>query len=253
MTERPLHEMNPTSRFTDRVSDYVKFRPAYPIAAVDGVLAGLPSPCDAADVGAGTGIFARMLGDRGVRAIAIEPNAAMREAARVHPSVEMRSGRAESTGLAEASVDLVTCAQAFHWFDADVALAEFHRILHRRGRLALVWNDRDPADPVATAYRDAIRSVGGVHPSEARSFDPAILVAGGRFAKPLLREYAYEQALDESGFVGRAMSASYAPNQGEPAEELKCLLRRAHQSLRGGDHLVRMKYITRVWTAESVP
>jgi len=245
--------MNPTSRFTDRVSDYVKCRPAYPAAAVDGVLAGLPSPCDAADVGAGTGIFTRMLAERGAKVVAIEPNAAMREACESHSSVECRPGRAEATGLAAASFDLVTCAQAFHWFKAGSALAEFHRILRRRGRLALVWNDRDPTDPVAQAYRDAIRSVGGVHPSEARSFDPAVLVAEGRFVQPRLQEYSHEQVLDESGFVGRAMSASYAPNQGEPAEKLKGLLKAAHHALRGDDHLVRMKYITRVWTAESVP
>src|SRR5689334_17665803 len=111
-----FHEMNPTGRFSDRAGDYARFRPTYPAAAIDAVLDGLTPPITAADVGAGTGISATLLADRGVRVFAIEPNAAMRASAAPNPLVEWREGSAERTSLADHSVDLVLCAQAFHWF-----------------------------------------------------------------------------------------------------------------------------------------
>ncbi len=253
MREERLHEMDPTGRFTDRAVDYAKHRPSYPARAVDLVMRGLGSQPLVADIGAGTGIFARLVGERGARVIGIEPNAAMLGAADRHDGVEYRLGRAEATGMPPSSVDAVTCAQSFHWFDAEAALVEFQRILRPHGRLALVWNDRDPSDPVASAYREAIRAVGGVHPSEARAFDPSVVSAGGLFSPPALHELGHEQLLSEEGFIGRAMSASYAPNTGESAQELKRRLRDAHRRLKDEEGLVRMRYITRVYTAESVP
>jgi ubiquinone/menaquinone biosynthesis C-methylase UbiE len=88
-----------------------------------------------ADVGPGTGIFTRLLLETGARVIGIEPNGPMRAAAERRilgePRFESKNGRAEATGLADASVDLVTAAQAFHWFEPSAARAEFVRILRR--------------------------------------------------------------------------------------------------------------------------
>jgi 2-polyprenyl-3-methyl-5-hydroxy-6-metoxy-1,4-benzoquinol methylase len=76
-----LHTLNPLDRFSDRAADYVKYRPSYPMAAIDIILEGLgQTPLVAADIGAGTGISSRLLADRGVRVLAIDPNAAMRAA-----------------------------------------------------------------------------------------------------------------------------------------------------------------------------
>ena len=113
-----LWDLDPTGRFADRASDYVKYRPSYPASAIDAVLGGCgePSSLHAADIGAGTGISARLLGDRGVRMVAVEPNAAMRNSAEPHPGVVFHDGTAEVTNLNDAAVDLVLCAQAFHWF-----------------------------------------------------------------------------------------------------------------------------------------
>src|SRR4051812_29902068 len=141
MGDPRLFQMNPTERFSDRARDYVRFRPSYPSEAIDEVLRGLPAGIVCADVGAGTGISARLVADRGVKVIAVEPNAAMRGAATPHELVEWRAGTAEATGLGTAAVDLVVCAQAFHWFDPARALEEFHRILRPGGRVALMWND----------------------------------------------------------------------------------------------------------------
>jgi len=149
----PLHELAPTTRFSDRAADYVRYRPDYPAAAIDRMLAGLRTPPEivAADVGAGTGISARRLAERGARVWAVEPNAEMRAAAAPHPLVTWHDGTAEATGLDRASVDLVLCAQAFHWFRPPEAVAEFARILRPGGRLAIVWNRRDRSDPLTWA------------------------------------------------------------------------------------------------------
>lgn len=248
----PLHEMNPTGRFTDRAGDYVKYRPTYPAGAIDAVFDGLGDVARlvVADIGAGTGISSRLLAERGAQVIAVEPNAAMRGASERHPRVEWREGTGEATGLATASVDVVVCAQAFHWMRQEEALREFSRVLRPRGRLALMWNERDRGDAVMRGYREAILTVGGEHPAELRPFDPGVVGRSGVFGEARLVECANEQRLDEAGLIGRAMSASYAPNGGEGRERLVELLRALHRAHRGADGLVTLKYVTRVWVAE---
>ena len=150
------------ARFDDRASDYVRYRPSYPVAAIDWILEGVGPPATlvAADVGAGTGISARLLGDRGVRVLAIEPGVKMRGAAAAHPRVTWVGGTAEATGLATGAVGLVLAAQAFHWFRPPQAIAEFARILHQAGRLAIMWNRRNETDPLTAGYGQAIVAAG---------------------------------------------------------------------------------------------
>src|SRR5580765_6137898 len=118
--------LDTVTRFNDRADDYVRYRPTYPANAVDAILEhlGPPARLMAADVGAGTGISARLLGDRGVRVTAIEPGENMRRAAAPHPRVRWVAGRAESTGLKSEAFDLVLSAQSFHWFRPPDALLE---------------------------------------------------------------------------------------------------------------------------------
>lgn len=248
----PLHEMNPTGRFADRAKDYVKYRPTYPTAAIDAVLEGLDDPTrlTVADIGAGTGISSRLLADRGVRVIAVEPNGPMRESAEPHPRVEFRDGSAEKTGLPDRSVDLVVAAQAFHWFKAEEALAEFARILKPGGRLVIMWNARDNADPFTSGYIQAIRAVGGEHPAEMREFHPGITTAGGQFSDLRLFETPHEQRLDFDGLVGRATSASYVPKDGERLAELKRLFRALFDTYKDSAGMVSLKYTTRVYRGE---
>ena len=120
------NERDTVERFNDRAADYIRYRPTYPAEAVEAILDGLGEAgrIVAADVGAGTGISARLFGDRGVRVIAIEPGEAMRRAATPHPNVVWVAGRAEATGLASRTADLVLCAQSFHWFRTAGALTE---------------------------------------------------------------------------------------------------------------------------------
>ena len=153
-----LHQMAPQSRFTNRAEDYARYRPSYSSAIIDCILQGLNTDrLIAADIGAGTGISSRLLADRGVKTIAVEPNAAMREAAREHYLVEWNDGNAENTKLPDAKVDLITCFQAFHWFNPEPTLKEFARILKSKGRLAAVWHNRDRDDKFTSEYSELTR------------------------------------------------------------------------------------------------
>jgi SAM-dependent methyltransferase len=249
MHDHELHELNPTGRFSDRADDYRRYRPDYPAAAIDSVLRGLGDPASltGADVGAGTGISALALAERGVRVIAVEPNAAMRAATQPHSRVEWRDGTAEATTLEGASVDFVLCAQAFHWFRAPEALAEFQRVLKPGGRLALMWNNRDRADPFTREFIAAIHAVNGESLVEQRAFDPAVIAASGRFDEPHVEEFPHSQTLDLAGVIGRATSASYVAKEGPELERLKTLLAEAYERHRDANGHVTLRYRTHVY------
>ena len=255
MTQEPpidLAALNPTGRFSDRAEDYRRYRPDYPAAALDAILEGLgdPSRLVAADVGAGTGISARQLAARGVRVVAVEPNAEMRAAAIPHERVEWRAGAAEATGLPAGGVGLVLCAQAFHWFRAPEALAEFHRVLEPHGRLALMWNARERDDPTTRAYTEAIHAVNGEHPVERIPFEPATVATGGLFTPPEARRFPHAQALGLEGLLGRAASASYVPKEGERCARLHALLRALWERDHDARGLITLRYRTDVFCAE---
>jgi len=247
----PSDELDSVRRFSDRVSDYVRFRPGYPAAAVDLMLEGLAAPerIVAADVGAGTGISARLLGDRGVTVVAIEPGDDMRQAASRHAHVRWMAGRAEAMGLRAGTFDLVLCAQSFHWFLALDALAEFGRILKRDGRLALVWNRRSQDDPMTVGYRQAIVDVGGDTEAERMSFDPTVVARSGLFTPVDRTCVPNVQRLDLEGLVGRARSASYVPKGGPAGARLVEMLRALHDRYADPDGFVTVVYETEVFRA----
>ena len=247
-----LHRDNPALRFSDRVDDYVKYRPSYPTAAVDAVLESLGDPhrLTAADIGAGTGIFARLLGDRGVHVLGIEPNAQMRSAAAPHPMIDMRNGTAEQTGLQSGSVGLVVCAQAFHWFDPVPALAEFHRILKPRGRVALIWNDRDEADPFTREYGRLILEASDNHPAARRFDHQHPLRESSLFTGYRELIFPSAQSVDADALIGRARSASYCPKDGPAWEHLRTallILQTQHADTAGQ---TRLSYQARAYVAQ---
>ncbi|MGJ5672029.1 MAG: class I SAM-dependent methyltransferase [Nostochopsis sp.] len=250
----PLHTFNPLTRFSDRVEDYVKYRPSYPVAAIDKILENLISLSQlvAADIGAGTGISSRLLGDHGVNVIAIEPNAAMREAAEPHPLVEFRDGTAEITNLSDASVDLVTCFQAFHWFKPEQSLSEFRRILKPSGRLAVVWNNRDQEDALTREYSRLVREASNYHPAESRMKMVEPLLITKNFVNVRESNFVYQQELDLTAFIGRATSASYVPRQGQAYEQLISGLQELYQNFCDERGFVHMVYCTSVQLAEPV-
>ena len=250
----PLHTLNPLNRFSDRAEDYVKYRPSYPADAIDIILEGLGenSQLVAADIGAGTGIASRLLAERGVNVIGIEPNVAMREAAKPHPFIEFRDGTAEFTQLPDNSVDLVTCFQAFHWFNPEPTLLEFHRILKPSARLAVVWNNRDREDALTTEYSRIVREASNNHPAESRMQSVEPLLVTPHFIN--IREYnfTYRQQLDLTGLIGRAMSVSYLPREGSAYEQLIDNFQKLYQRFRDKNGFVYMVYRTSVHLGEVI-
>jgi SAM-dependent methyltransferase len=249
----------PTERFSNRAHDYHQHRPSYPRAAIACLVEawGLGAEHRVADIGSGTGIFTRQLLEAGLDVYAVEPNDAMRQAAeeglgaepRFHPRFHSVAGSAEATGLAAGSIDAVTVAQAFHWFDADAFQRECQRILRPPGRVALVWNRRDMSTPFGREYEAILqrfgtdyREVGHMRLDESDVFER--FFAGGTFE---VHSFPYAQQHDWEGLVGRVRSASYAPAPGDPHDEpMLAALRELFDRLQEGGS-VRFDYETLVY------
>lgn len=257
MTDRhrpSANSLRPTERFSDRVSDYLRFRPGYPPELLECLRrqCGLIAKWVIADVGSGTGLLAKLFLENGNRVIGIEPNAAMRNAGkeflRAYKQFSSREGRAEETGLPAGSVDLVAAGQAFHWFDRQRARMEFERILKPRGWVALVWNERLTTTPFLADYEQLLhryapdyaqvdhRNVG--EEALAEFFHP------GHFRQEV---FFIRQQFDWEGVQGRWLSSSYVPAAGQPGheamrQELRAMFGRYQQ-----DGQVDWEYKTRVY------
>ena len=248
----PLYTMNPLNRFCDRAGDYAKYRPSYPSAAIDTILEGLGSPSQlvAADVGAGTGISARLLAERRVRVLAIEPNVAMRQAAQFHPLVQFQDATAETTNLPDASVNLVACFQAFHWFNPKPTLQEFHRILKSPGRLPIVWNERSSHDEFTASYTRLLQIASNYHPAEEHRVTIEPLLSSPLFSNVQNYTFVYKQEVDLAGLIGRATSSSYIPREGVLHQQLVSSLQQLYESTCNEHGLVRLVYRTLVYLAQ---
>ena len=250
----PLHTLNPLNRFSDRVEDYVKYRPSYPTAAIDKILENLTLPITVADIGAGTGISSRLLADRNMKVIAIEPNPEMRNAGIKDstPLVEWKDGTAENTNLPEASVDLVTCFQAFHWFTPEPSLAEFYRILKPQGKLAVVYNNRDKNDEFTAEYSRIVREASKNHPAEAKLKSVEPLAETTYFKNFQEYNFVYQQELDLTGLIGRAMSVSYLTKSGKAYEQVVSDLENLYQQFKNQQGFVYMTYFTSAHLGETM-
>lgn len=226
---------NSVDRFSDRVSNYVKYRPDYPREVI-GYLedeCGLAQDSVVADIGCGTGISSRMFLEHGNQVYGVEPNKGMREAA-----IELLSpfsrftpvdGTAEATTLPDDSVDIVVAAQAFHWFDPSRTRLEFIRILRPGGHIVLIWNERSlDANEFHVEYEQLLLKYGKDY-AQVRHDDLQRLDLNSFFPRPY-KEASFEnfQVFDFEGVKGRMLSASYMPNEDDerfPAmiEELRSL------------------------------
>jgi SAM-dependent methyltransferase len=221
-----MNDLRSTERFSDRVEDYVRYRPDYPRALVDWLHGlGVHPGWTVADVGAGTGISSKLFLDAGHRVTAVEPNAAMREAATRWLGGEERfhavDGTAEATGLGDGSVDLVIAAQAFHWFDKEKVRAEFARVLSPHGLAVVFWNSRRlTGTPFLEGYERLLLEYGLDYRGVAERYtdDASMERWYGRGFRGMA-SFPHGQKLDYDALLGRLMSSSYAPKPGHPNHE----------------------------------
>ncbi|MFM4826073.1 class I SAM-dependent methyltransferase [Aeromonas bivalvium] len=225
--------MDNSERFSSRVEAYVKYRPGYPAAMLDFLARELAMgpKAQVADIGAGTGILTALLAPRVAQVWAVEPNDGMRAAAEAllagAGNVGWSRGSAEATGLAAGSVDLITVAQAFHWFDRAAFKAECRRLLRPGGRVALIWNDRLCNTPFLQAYEAGLRAYSADYEEvNHRNLGEADFRA---FFEGEYRLSCFDnsQWFDLDGVLGRFNSSSYAPVAGTRAhDEMTALIRR---------------------------
>lgn len=215
--------------FSSKVVDYVASRPDYPAALFEALRTDchLQAGAVVADIGAGTGLLTQGLLAQGYTVTAIEPSDSMRAAAdhalaRI-AGYSSAAGTAERLPLPDASVDLITAAQAFHWFDIAAARAEFLRVLKPQGHVVLVWNDRVPSDPLHIALDALFAQYGGAKRSamlahDERSEVPAFFGAN----TPLERTWPHAHHLDEAALLSLVFSRSYMPDRQSSLGQQAC-------------------------------
>ncbi|MEM7716054.1 MAG: methyltransferase domain-containing protein [Cyanobacteria bacterium P01_A01_bin.68] len=251
----PLYNLNPLTRFCEKAGNYNKYRPPYPDAVVNKILEGLTlnNQFVAADIGAGTGISARQIASKGIKVIAVEPNAAMREVAESHQGVEWRNGTAEATNLPDASVDLITCFQAFHWFKPEPTLLEFRRILKPQGRLAVVFRDFNLDDEFTRVYDQFICKFEESCPSGTLSYKIEPLKNNLDFQYLDCYTFPYKQELDLSSLIGLAQSVSFISSAETVQKQLVDGLEQLHQRFCDRNGFVYLDYSNKVHLANVEP
>src|SRR5271157_3335092 len=245
---------SPTARFSDRVENYVRYRPGYPSEVLDLLRAecGLQPSHFIADIASGTGLFTRLLLENGNSVFAVEPNLEMREMGghllESYPKLVSVAGTAEETTLRSASVDFVTAAQAAHWFDLPRARAEFARILKPDGWCVLIWNERRTAStPFLREYEELLMTYGTDYKEVRHERTTAIIHEFFAPAPFEERVFDLRQQFDYEGTAGRLLSSSYAPLEGHPNYEamMQELQRIFHAHAADGQ--VEFEYNTRVY------
>ena len=246
---------NSTSRFSDRVDNYIKYRPGYPLEVLEHLKTncGLTADSLIADIGSGTGISSRLFLDQHNTVYGVEPNQEMRHAAekllQEYTHFHSIDATAEKTHLPADSFDFIIAGQAFHWFNHELARQEFQRIIHPDGWVVLIWNERQTdTTPFLIDYEQLLldfatdyKQVNHTNLSRedfARFFHPHQLHTA---------TIPSQQSFDLESLTGRLLSSSYAPNIGQPGyrETLERLQEIFHQHQVNGT--VDFKYDTNLY------
>jgi SAM-dependent methyltransferase len=214
--------VDPTKRFSDRVENYIKYRPGYPPAVIE-VLSeecALTPRSMIADIGSGTGLLSELFLTNGNRVFGVEPNAAMRGAGEKflerYSKFKSIEGSAEATTLPDNDVDFVVAGQAFHWFDQKLTRNEFLRILEPAGWVVLIWNERrTDSTPFLREYEQMLLKFGTDYQEvrHERVYQDVETFFSPREFK--LRTFDNPQLFDFQGVKGRLLSSSYVPAPGQ--------------------------------------
>jgi ubiquinone/menaquinone biosynthesis C-methylase UbiE len=215
---------NTVERFSNRVANYVKYRPGYPPEVLELFKRemGLTKDSVLADIGSGTGLSTRPFLENGNTVYGVEPNAAMRQAAEDYlkefPNFISYDGTAEATQLDDASIDFVTAAQAFHWFDPEKTRIEFTRILKPGGYIALIWNERqlDTTEFLREYEKLLLKYASDYEKVRHENIDDEKLKT---FFETAYNHATFPnfQKFDFAGLRGRLLSSSYMPAEDNPS------------------------------------
>ncbi len=213
-----------SEKFTGKASVYKKYRPGYPAEYIDYLAEynSLGPQSVIADIGSGTGKLSRQLLGRGLKVICVEPNADMRSAAEAelgsYIGFTSLNGTAEHTGLKGGSVDLVTAAQAFHWFDKELFKAECKRVLKEGASVALVWNSREEGSQFIKENAKIMKRFCPLFKGFSGGIgeDPEVFEAFFKNGAYEYRVFRNDLQYDLGGFIGGTLSASYALSETSP-------------------------------------
>ena len=218
--------LDPTKRFSNRVDNYLRYRPRYPpeIIPLLNKECGLTPDSLIADIGSGTGFLAELFLRNGNRVLGVEPNAEMRAAGEQllaqYANFTSVEATAENTSLPDSSVDFVTAGQAFHWFNRAKARSEFALILKPNGWVAIVWNGYNPErTPLLKGYHEALLRYGTDYREVRREIEDTHIDKFFTSSEYKAARFSFQQSFDFEAFKGRTLSASYAPQVGEPNYE----------------------------------
>ncbi|MGD6966304.1 class I SAM-dependent methyltransferase [Rossellomorea vietnamensis] len=206
------------NEFNNKTKEYTIGRPSYPIEVLSTIRElGINEHSSIADIGAGTGLLTNLLGELGCEVLAIEPNEHMLEECEKYcvnnRNIKFINSTAEETALKEDSVDIITIAQAFHWFDKPLCKKEFQRILKEDGHVIILFNEMQLDSQLAKEYRSILHEYKVKTNAGISDFDPdkeKFDFFGQDYTK---RYYDNWHTLTEEGFVGGALSLSYTPSK----------------------------------------
>lgn len=214
--------MDYKQRFSSRVENYIKYRPSYPEEVITTLQLeiGLMENDVVADIGSGTGISAKLFLENGNTVYGVEPNEPMRKAAEgllsEYKQFHSVHGSAEVTNLEDNSIDLIVCAQAFHWFNLQNTKQEFQRIANNNAHLSLIWNDRKETAPFQIDYEKLIQEF-AIDYNEISHRNITATMIDEFYTPNSCKKFVldYEQQFDLEGLIGRIISSSYMPNEGD--------------------------------------
>ncbi len=217
-------KFDPKKRFSDRVENYVKYRPHYPEELLDFMKAecGLKQSSVIADIGSGTGISSELFLNNGNKVYAVEPNDEMRSAAErifsVNKNFVSVNASAEETGLKNNSVDFIIAGQAFHWFELGKSKTEFKRILKKDGYFFIIWNSRIFRKGFMNDYDELLMKFGTDYEKVNHENIDEEVIRGFFYPNEFsVRKFYNFQEFDFEGLKGRLLSSSYVPNADDPA------------------------------------
>ena len=204
-----MSDLHPATRGFTSAERYERGRPDYPAAAIAAIVSELDLRAGRTvlDLAAGTGKLTRLLVPSGANVLAVEPIREMRE--KIGSGVVALAGTAEKIPLADGFVDAVTVGQAFHWFDAEAALREMHRVLRPGGGVGLIWNARDERQPLQAALTEIIDPLEGDTPRRQGRDWKTLLAESGLYERTRRLLFEHTQPVDEDGVVDRVLSISF--------------------------------------------